>query len=129
MKIKALVKRPGESFKIIEGIKDTLDWVHKDGNIENLDHLMIGNYCFLFDDIGAINYIAGRVKYNCNLVNDYNLIFGNLYVTKVDEHGEDTDILEEDLFDIAINVFVLNEKEAHDITMKLWKKYGPNLDV
>lgn len=113
MKFKALRKKPGESFEFIDGIKGELSWVHADGKIDHIGHLMIGAYCFLFDDFGAFNYIDGKIKYNCNLINDTNLIFGNMYVTKIDKHYEDVGMTPEDLTRILNSVFVLSDEEAH----------------
>ena len=129
MKFKALRKKPGEDFEFIDGTKDELSWVHEDSKIEELGHLTIGSYCFFFDDFGAFHYIAGKIKYNCNLINDVNLIYGNLYVTKSDALGEDIDMAPEDIPHILHTVFVLSDEEAHKITMKLWKLYGPKVDA
>lgn len=122
-KIKALIKRPGENLQFINGVKNELSWLKKDGQINDVGHYTVGDYCFLFDDLGHLHHRKNGLKYNCNICNKDNMIFGNLYVTKYNIHGEDEDITEKDLEKIQKLVFEMNEDEAerhHKFLDSIW---------
>ena len=122
--MKALLKKPDCKLEVVEGVKNSLEWIRKRSNIINIGHLCIDNYCFIFDDLGAYHSLQTKQKYNCNIITSDNLIFGDLYITKYDDSGDDIDINDDDIIILQSLIFTLDVCCVNKTRERIIKQYG-----